>query len=118
MRHVDISQNLMAWLIRYRKAEGPLVPSQSRFRDQREVVMAKAGVKSWPVDVARHTFATMHYNTHQNAAATMAQLGHFGNPGIFVKHYKGVPVTPAEAAAYWSIKPMEEARAIVFAAAG
>jgi integrase len=118
MRHVDISQNLLAWLVRYRKAEGPLVKSQSRFRAQREFVMEKAGVTTWPVDIARHTFATMHYNAHQNAAATMAQLGHFGSPGVFVKHYKGVPVTPAEAAAYFEIEPMRKQPAILFEAAG
>jgi hypothetical protein len=49
----------------------------------------------------------MHYNAHQNAAATMAQLGHFGNPQTFVTHYKGVQAPPADVATYWDIKPQQ-----------
>jgi hypothetical protein len=67
--------------------------------------MSACGIAKWPVDVARHTFATMHYNAHQNAASTMAQLGHFGNPQTFVTHYKGVPVSAADVKAFWSIRP-------------
>jgi integrase len=104
MRHVEIAENLRAWLERY-PGSGTVVPSPLRFRVQREAVVEAAKVSGWPVDVARHTFATMHYNAHQDAAKTMAQLGHFGKPETFVKHYKGVPVTPDEAAKYWEIQP-------------
>jgi hypothetical protein len=118
MRNVEIADNLRAWLTVYRSS-GPVAPSPSRYRDQREAVMKASGVSAWPVDIARHTFATMHYNAHQNAAATMAQLGHFGNAQMFVKHYKGVPVTADEAAAYWKIKPNKSAQTTLqFKAAG
>jgi len=44
--------------------------------------MEKCKLEDWPADVARHTFDTMHYNAHQNAAATMAQPGHSGTPDV------------------------------------
>ncbi len=106
MRNVEISANLGAWLTAY-PGKGPVVASPGRYRDQRMAVMKKCGLAAWPVDVARHTFATMHYNAHQNAAGTMAQLGHFGNPQTFVTHYKGIQAPPADVAAYWDIKPQQ-----------
>lgn len=119
MRHVEIAPNLRAWLVRYRKTEGPVVPSQSRYRDQREAVMVAAKVSAWPVDVARHTFATALYASTNDAAKVMAQLGHFSNPATFVRHYKGVPVTAADAAAFWKIKPAKSgAQVVEFKAAG
>lgn len=120
MRNVEIAANLRAWLTRYR-GTGPIVPSPTQYRDQRVVVMKKCGLTGWPVDVARHTFATMHYNAHQDAAATMAQLGHFGNPQTFVTHYKGIQASPADVEAYWKIEPKavkEERRVVQFPAAG
>ena len=104
MRNVAISDNALEWLKAYR-GSGPVVASSNRYRTLREELMKVCGISVWPVDVPRHTFATMHYNAHQNAAATMAQLGHFGNSQMFVTHYKGVPVTAEDVAAYWKIVP-------------
>jgi integrase len=123
MRNVEIAANLRKWLTEYRGI-GTVAPSVFRYRDQRVAVMKACKLTKWPVDVARHTFATMHYNAHQNAAATMAQLGHFGNPQMFLRHYKGVPVTATDAAAFWQITPKEGAanqkdtkKVLLFAAA-
>jgi len=108
MRNVEIADNLRAWLAKYRGA-GRVAPEENAYRIRRVKVMEACALPGWPVDVARHTFATMHYNAHQNAATTMAQLGHFGNPQMFLKHYKGVPVTAAEAKTFWNIMPSEAA---------
>lgn len=108
MRNVEIADNLRVWLEKYRGI-GPVAPEENAYRIKRVRVMKACSLTAWPVDVARHTFATMHYNAHQNAAATMAQLGHFGNPQMFLKHYKGVPVTAAEAKAFWKILPTNAA---------
>ena len=120
MRNVEIASNLRAWLARYR-GTGNVAPAGSRYRDLREKVMEACGLGEWPVDVPRHTFATMHYNAHQDAAKTQAQLGHFGGPQVFLTHYKGVPVTAADAAKYWKIRPAKvqgEQKVLRFAAAG
>jgi len=118
MRNVEIAANLRVWLTKYRGV-GNVAPSASRYRDLREKTMEACSLSDWPVDVPRHTFATMHYNAHQDAAKTQAQLGHFGGPQVFLTHYKGVPVTAADAAKYWEIKPSKDVRKVVpFAMAG
>ena len=109
MRNVTLSDNALEWLKAYR-GTGPVVASANRYRTLREELMKACSITEWPVDVPRHTFATMHYNAHQNAAATMAQLGHFGNSQMFVTHYKGVPVTAEDVAAYWKITPKKKTK--------
>ncbi len=104
MRNVTLTDNALKWLQAYR-GTGPIISTANRFRTLREELMKACSITEWPVDVPRHTFATMHYNAHHDAAATMAQLGHFGNSQMFVTHYKGVPVTAAEVEAYWKIMP-------------
>ena len=117
-RNVTITANLKSWLTAYR-GTGPVAPSPARYRDQRETVMVKAGLTSWPVDVARHTFATMHYNLHSNVGATTKELGHRGSSAMFENHYRGVDVSPTQAAAYFAIKPAKSAKKVVqFQAAG
>lgn len=104
IRHVEISDNLKSWLLAYRGA-GKLVPSDTRYRTMREKVMKLAAIDSWPVDVARHTYATMLYRLTGDVNKVMAQLGHFGNAETFVRHYKGVPATANEAKVYFRITP-------------
>ena len=120
MRNVEIADNLREWLNAY-PGTGKLTPNRTQYRFRQEKVAKAAGLDGWPVDVARHTFATMHYNAHQNAAATMAQLGHFGNPTVFLRHYKGVQASPKDVKTYWEIKPKKaqgEQKVLQFAAAG
>lgn len=107
MRNVDLSDNALSWLTAYQGSD-LIVRSKSVYRRLQVKLMEKCALKDWPTDVARHTFATMHYNAHQNAAATMAQLGHFGNPQTFVTHYKGVQAPAAEVQAFWKIKPAKK----------
>ena len=106
MRNVTLTDNALKWLQAYR-GTGPIISTANRFRTLREEMMKACSITEWPVDVPRHTYATMHYNAHHDAAATMAQLGHFGNSQMFVTHYKGVPVTAADVEAYWRIMPKE-----------
>jgi len=118
MRNVEITDNLLAWLTAYRST-GPIVESLGCYRQKRETLMENCGIKTWPTDVARHTFATMLYNSIHDAAKVMSQLGHFGNPQTFVTHYKGVPVSASDAADYWKICPCEDdAKILPFATAG
>jgi integrase len=119
MRNVELSDNAVAWFAAHRST-GPLVPSEAQYRTMREVVMKAAKITRWPVDIARHTFATATYQSTGDAGKTMKQLGHFGNPDIFARHYKGQPWSADDAAAYWQITPGKKASATVvaFAAAG
>ena len=103
-RTVDISPNLTKWLAPYQKKSGLVSGGQFVFRRLRELVMVEAGVTTWPVDVARHTFATAFYVQHGDAAKVMQQLGHFGSLATFTRHYKSLMSTK-EAQAFWKIEP-------------
>jgi integrase len=106
-RQVEIPHNAQQWLAKYRHESGKIIASESTYRTTRETLMKKAELTEWPVDIARHTYATAHYTAHSDAAKTAQQLGHFGNLEMFVRHYKGQMKTK-DAADYWKILPHEK----------
>jgi site-specific recombinase XerC len=75
--------------------------------------MKAAGIAKWPVDVARHSFATALYKSTDNVNKVMAELGHFGSADTFTRHYKGVPMSKKAAQSYFEIKPSSEANTIM-----
>ena len=82
----------------------------------REKIKTKLSLSDYPVDVARHTFATAHYEAHGDAGATAKQLGHFGTLDVFRKHYKGL-MAHEDALAYWKMMPTVKGNVIQFARA-
>jgi integrase len=66
-----------------------------------------AGIKQWPKNALRHSYASYHLAQFQNAAVTALELGHT-NASITFKHYREL-VLPAEAARYWKLKPSASA---------
>ena len=103
-RTIDLAPNAVRWLTAYRKMSGSVSGGAYVARDYREQLKVLAGITKWPNDVARHTFATAHYNHHGDAAKTLSQMGHFEGPQTFTRHYKGV-MTAKDAAAFWQIEP-------------
>lgn len=103
-RTVELPANAKAWLRQYPPPPGLIVPSESNWRTWREFLMDDCELTEWPVDVARHTFASAHYVMHENANKTAATLGHFGGLDIFTRHYKAL-MTRKAAEAYFEIKP-------------
>ena len=104
-RTVDLSDNAKAWIRQYPPA-AQIVPSENAWRTWRETLMDDCKLTEWPVDVARHGFASAHYVLHQNASKTAAQLGHFDSLDMFTRHYKSL-MTSKDASAYFEIKPAE-----------
>ena len=108
LRNVEIRPNLSKWLLAHRPADGgPLVKSPASWRVAREKLMRSAKIAAWPVDVPRHTYATMLLATTHDAAHVANELGHFSSTETFVRFYKGVPVAVADAVAFWKIRPMK-----------
>jgi len=122
-RYVEISENLKAWLD-YAGADDRVklfskervVPgnwrdfvygTQGRHRhavngfiqSDRE----KAGIKYWPHDAMRHTYASMHLAIHQSADKTADQMGHSGSRLVFEAYRRKVKKSEAEK--FWSIIP-------------
>ena len=101
-RLVTISDNLTAWLAPHMRNSGPVVDVERSIVARRETRKA-LGVKSWPANALRHSFASYHLAHYKNAAATAAELGHT-SPAMLYKHYREL-VRPNEAAKWWNIAP-------------
>jgi integrase/recombinase XerD len=115
-RLVTISKNLRAWLLRYEGRTGRIVTP--RERKHRIAAMAAAGVKVWPMDVLRHSFASYHLRNHGNDLNLTAQeLGHTTTKMLF-QHYREA-VKPDAAKAWWALMPesAKGAKVILFKAA-
>ena len=99
-RHVDISENLLEWLLPARARNLAIYPSHwlKLFKELKD----KCKMKRWPVDIMRHTYGSNHYRNYNDIGLTAAQMGN--SPDIIFKHYRNL-VKPKEAALYWEILP-------------
>ena len=112
-RVVELPAVAVTWLRLWRRLcphEKNFVPKN--FRRLWDSLRKAAGLyETWPHDVQRHTAATYHYATHQNAALLKAQLGHVEEEDTLHRHYRAVktlrgkPVSKAVAAQFWKLTP-------------
>ena len=68
-------------------------------RRLRESAMVAAKIKTWPVDVLRHSFASYRLAMHDNAAKTALEMGHTGTVMLF-QHYRNL-AKPEAAREWW-----------------
>ena len=111
-RFVPIQDNLAAWLEPYAGWSGNVCPPNLRkllARDRKA-----AGIKNWPVNALRHSFASYHLAAFKDAAALALELGHT-NAVLLFKHYRQL-VRPESAAKYWNIRPEPQTNLIELSA--
>ncbi len=106
-RYVDITDNLLQWLMKYRKHAGPVAPSPRAFRRIRKAIAKAAELDRWTPDVTRHSFASYHYALHKDIGGLQAQMGHTGDPDVLVNHYRKA-ATKADAKVFWAILPEDK----------
>lgn len=104
IREVELCPTAVSWLRECPAPHrGPVVASknfQKRFRKLCEL----AKIETWRPDCMRHTFASCHYRTGQNAAHTAAQLGHAGASTVLFTHYRNsIPMSAAKQ--FWQLTP-------------
>jgi len=110
MRHIDISDNLLNWLLPYRQDSGVIYYSRKAFK----AITKKANI-TWIQDILRHTYCSMHLAKHQDQNKTSLQMGHL-YPDVLFNHYRNL-VTKSEAIRYWQIMPTEGTKIISIASA-
>jgi integrase len=98
-RLVTILPNLKSWLAPVARKQGPILPSNPRVKI--EAARKRAGMKRWPQNGLRHSFASYHLAKFQDAPALALQLGHTSTSLLF-QHYREV-VAPEVAEQYWLI---------------
>jgi integrase len=105
-RLIKIRPCLRAWLAPLRQNHGKVMPTEMVYRNRLKEARRAAGIKEWPNNALRHSFASYHLAAFQDASALALEMGHSTTRMIF-QHYR-VLVNPAEAEIYWSIMPVEE----------
>jgi integrase len=111
-RFVQIQDNLAAWLEWYIGRTGNVCPPN--LRKLLEADRKAAGLKSWPSNGLRHSFASYHLAHFQNAAKLALELGHTSQDLIF-RHYREL-VKPDQAAKYWDIRPATQTNLVALSA--
>jgi integrase len=100
-RHVEMSDNLIAWLLPYKAEKGPIVAMKA-FRERFSELAKVSGLSPWPTDVLRHSFASYWLAKHKNEATLKFIMGHHLTSDVLRKHYLNL-VTPLDAEKYWAI---------------
>jgi integrase len=101
-RLIQMQPNLAAWLEPYKGWTGHMCPPN--LRKLLEEDRRRAGLRKWPPNALRHSFASYHLAAFDNAAKLALELGHTSEELIF-RHYREL-VRPEQAAKYWAIRPV------------
>ena len=112
-RFVTLQPNLRVWLMPLRQLKGAVTPGDD-FKQLFEHVRVAAGIKEWPQNALRHSFASYHLAHFKNAASTALELGHHDSRITFA-HYREL-VKPKDAERYWNIRPATKANVVEFPA--
>ena len=112
-RIVDMSDNLIEWLLQCRKESGPLLPVN--FRRKRWALCRAMNWKGWPDDILRHSYGSYHLAKHRNAALTAEQMGH-KNARMLYAHYREVVKDSDDIGSYWNLLPSSAGEIAIFAA--
>jgi integrase len=104
-RIIPIQPNLAAWLRPYSGLTGRVVPAGARAKIER--ARTAAGLKRWPNNGLRHSFASYRLAAIGDAPRVAHELGH-ASPQMLYSTYREV-VRPEEADRYWQLEPVAEA---------
>lgn len=101
-RLIELRPALRAWLEPLRQISGPVWPAGERGRILHEAAREAAGLKQWPHNALRHSFASYALAKWQNAAALALEMGN--SVPVLMEHYREI-VLPKDAEAFWSLTP-------------
>jgi integrase len=102
IRNVTLPDNALAWLRDHTAKTGPLTPKNMKIRLR--ALWKLTGFKKDGHNELRHSFASYHYDLHQNGPLTAAQLGHSTGTHLLFEHYRSL-VPLGEGRKYFSITP-------------
>lgn len=99
-----LPEELWAWVAGHAKASGAISHSNHIDMNRRlhHAIGYGAGMKRWPEDVARHSFASHLYPRAHSIDAVAKVLCHRGSR-VTLKHYVAKSVTREEAEAYFGV---------------
>lgn len=103
-RLIPIPDNLRAWLEPIAKSQGPINPSTDDRGLNHRLVRgpARSAQVAWVKNGLRHSFCSYRLAQTNNAAQVALEAGN--SPTMIFRHYREL-VTPAQAEAWFSIRP-------------
>ena len=103
-RFITMQPNLREWLLPMRRRKGTVTP-QNRFEFRQLFQQARkdAGIKQWPDNALRHSFASYHVAHFKDAKGLALEMGHIDS-GMLFNHYRAL-VRPKDAEKYWNLFP-------------
>jgi integrase len=105
-RFVELEPAALAWLRTLTPGDpgGRVVSlTDKNFRDARTAISRKAGIRTWPDNILRRSFASYDLALNENGAKTAARMGHTDAETTFAKYR--VPATRAAALEWNSLTP-------------
>jgi len=108
-RNIPIEPNLREWLDPFRHQRGKVcTPSWIRlFRKTRR----DAGIKNWPSDCLRHSYATYWLEKYKNAPQLALHMGN--SVDVILAHYNKVLDEPEDAEHFWNIRPNTDTQKVL-----
>jgi integrase len=100
-RIIEIQPNLAEWLTPYSEMTGAVVPVNAR--KKLDLVRKTAGLRRWPQNGLRHSYASYRLAATHDAPRVASDLGHT-SPKMLYSTYREL-VLPAEAQRYWNLIP-------------
>jgi integrase len=101
-RIAHVPDNLKAWLRGESKRTGKVWKGTHRDFYTAQETTAKAAEVKWKANALRHSYASYRLAETQSAAQVSLEMGN--SPAVVLKHYREL-VKPAQAAAWFSVKP-------------
>lgn len=106
-RKVDLPDNLRAWLTPYAGRRGAIFATDPDARIQK---LARAASVPWKRNALRHSFGSYRMEAIKNAGQVSLEMGN--SAAVVLTHYFEI-VDSEAAAAYWNLRPMEEAASVL-----
>ncbi|HUI06915.1 MAG TPA: tyrosine-type recombinase/integrase [Verrucomicrobiae bacterium] len=102
-RVVPINDAPLAWFFKCLRRAGPVVDRKA-FSDRFSQLRSTAGIKHWPNNALRYSYASCHLAAFENPTHTAHYMGPVGGTEMLHSHYKGL-VSRAEAEKFWAVRP-------------
>jgi len=109
-RFITMQPNLREWLLPLRRRKGNVTPqNRFEFRQLFEQARKDAGIKQWPDNALRHSFASYHVAKFRDAKSLALEMGH-ADSGMLFNHYRAV-IKARDVEKYWNLFPTAAAGA-------
>jgi len=103
-RPLDIPEIALAWLEPWTSATGSISDSK-KYRRRLNALVEKTGLKPWPKDVLRHSFASYWLAQNEDESRLKTLMGHHWSSSMLRKHYLNRGISAEAASAYWALQP-------------